>query len=78
MSSNLTWGPVQRSSGSLSNRLKWALRSEFGNPINTKIYSRNTNHTAFLRGLKNGGLEEADDLLKDLAKYEIIFLKEEY
>lgn len=78
MSSNLTAEPTTRKKLDLGTGIKFALRKQLGEPINSKI---DTNFIIFLQGIEAAGDKEtsadASKLIEFLNKYREVYLKEE-
>lgn len=79
MSSNLTAEPTIRKKLELGTGIKFALRKQLGEPINSKI---DTNFIKFLQGIEAAGDKEtsadATKLIEFLNKFGEAHLKEEY
>ena len=76
MSATLMWEPVKREAKSLPDDLKFVLRDKCG--IDAKRSRWNKDHIPYLAGLKDAGIEEAQELIDILEKHGEIELWLEY
>lgn len=75
MSSSLEWEPRNRERESLPDELKFVLRKRYGEPVSSII---DDSDLAYLAGLRDAGIEGAEDLIEAINKYGEIHVKEHY
>jgi hypothetical protein len=74
MSSSLQWRPTHSDTdSSLSCALKFALREQYGEPINVTLTSYDVD---YLKGLLHGGIKDAQILLTAIENHKSIDVKE--
>lgn len=73
MSSNLEWLPVDRKGKCVSDDVKFILRRRYGHPIDLTLDSE---CIGYLEGLKDAGVNGAEELIKAIDKHGEIVLKE--
>jgi len=75
MSGSLVWEPAERKKRSLPRALKWALQKRYGGDPNVVM---GEGHRDYLRGLIDGGVEGAQELLDAIDKHGDVQLSVEY
>ena len=76
MSANLMWEPAKRKAKSLPDALKFVLREKLGLGSERREFSHNDD--CYLRGLRDGGVEGAQELLDIIEQHEIVEIWLEY
>ena len=71
MSANLMWEPAKRKSESLPDALKFVLRDKLGVEGRVRFGHE---QLAYLRGLRDAGIEGAQELIDIIDKYEEVDL----
>jgi hypothetical protein len=74
MSTHLYWEPSSRKKKSLPTGLKWAFQKRFNGSIHAMLC---TNDIPYLEGLRDAGIEGAQELIDAIDQYECIDLIEE-
>ena len=75
MSSNLTWKPVHQDEQTLSDELKHALSKRHRDGIDIRM---GRTSIAYLRGLSDAGIKDADKLIEAIERHEEIEVREVY
>ena len=77
MSSSLVWEPLidPDPDRGLSTRLKFALRKRYGEPVRREF---GADDLPYLEGLLDGGLQDAEPLIKAIQEFGRVFVREEY
>jgi len=73
MSSNLVWEPVIHQQNDLPDELKFALRKGYGAQVDVLMGSRDI---PYLKGLNDGGVKGAKELIEAIEKHGEILVKE--
>ncbi len=73
MSTSLGWKPVSKDYTYLSTELKFAMRKEYGSFINAVL---DTSDIAYLTGLRDAGIDDAQDLIDAIEQHNEIKLEE--
>lgn len=73
MSSNLVWRPEVKKGNRLSNDLKLILRRKWHLP-----YTCSESDFPYIEGLKDAGVDGAEDLLSLILIHKVVILSEEY
>jgi hypothetical protein len=75
MSSTLYWVPTPRDRKPLPDRLKHALQKRYSSPLHTKITGAECD---YLEGLRDAGIDGAEELLEAVLQHGEIELSEVY
>ena len=75
MTSSLHWEPRYRKTKDLSDELKFALRKQYGEPVDTLMDVGDIN---YLLGLDHAGIKDATFLIEAINKHQEIEVKEIY
>lgn len=73
MSTNLEWFTVPKNGRSLPIGLKWALQKKCGGYVNFKF---DHSDIGYFEGLRDGGLEEVQEVIAAIEKHGTIIIKE--
>ena len=79
MSATLCWTPAEpKGGGTFDDSLKFILRKKLFDPSSTSDVTIDEDFIDYLEGLKDGGIKDADTLIKEIEKHGNIRLWLEY
>lgn len=75
MSSDLCWAPANRNMKDLSDAIKFVLRKRFSGHVEGVL---SKGDLPYLEGLRDAGIDGAEQLMEAILKYDDVFVQERY